>query len=146
MNEIEFYAEAYRQIAFISAVLGGFSVAFLGVILVADDARRRAGWTIGLSIAASVMFVVATFLDSFLVFTLPGVSASSAEQLPQEIRMVASVAVFAFYGGVFALLSSLALGGWLRSRAVGVTATLLVACAILAILLTAFVLGRALSG
>jgi len=74
LETLEFYAEAYRQLAFVSAVLGGFSVAFLGVILVARDERRIAGWTIGLSIAASSAFIVATFLDSFLVFTLQGIA------------------------------------------------------------------------
>jgi hypothetical protein len=146
MNIIEFYAEAYRQIAFVSAVLGGFSVAFLGVLLVAGDERKLAGWTIGISIASSVMFIIATFLDSFLVFTLPGFAAQSLEDLPESVLGIAGWAVFAFYGGVFALLSSLSLGGWLRSKQVGIAATSISAFAALIILRGAYVLGIALNG
>ena len=146
MKQIEFYAEAYRQLAFVSAVLGGFSVAFLGVILVARDERRIAGWTIGLSIAASSAFIVATFLDSFLVFTLQGIAARAPGELPGRIVTVAGWSVVAFYVGVFSLLGSLGLAGWLRSWALGIISTILASTAGLVVLLAAYQLGRALNG
>ena len=146
IENIQFYSEAYRQIAFVSAVLGGFSVAFLGVILVAKDQRRLTGWTIALSIAASVMFILVTFLNSFLAFTLPGFNAKLLTDLPPQVLSVAEFGVLAFYGGVFALLASLALGGWMRSKAVGWFATVLTSVAAIAILQTAYVLGKNLNG
>ena len=146
MEDVELYIEAYRQVAFVSAVLGGFAATFLGVLLTHRDERRLSEWTVGAALTASILLIVATFLDSFLVFSLPGLGARSVSELPAEVHSVASMAVFAFYGGIFALLASLALAGWMRSRTLGLVGTFLALGAAFAILRSAFLLGRAFGG
>src|SRR5205823_15007400 len=55
---IEVMAELFRQLAFISALIGGFSLAFLVQLLAAHFGRRIADWTIGFSLAATAALIV----------------------------------------------------------------------------------------
>jgi uncharacterized YccA/Bax inhibitor family protein len=55
---IEVMAELFRQLAFISALIGGFSLAFLVQLLAAHFGRRIADWTIGFSMAATAGLIV----------------------------------------------------------------------------------------
>ncbi len=48
--------EGFAQLASISAVLGGFTVTFLAVVLTLADARRLVGVTIAFATAAAVCF------------------------------------------------------------------------------------------
>ena len=55
---IEVMAELFRQLAFISALIGGFSLAFLVQLLAAHFGHRIADWTIGFSMAATAGLIV----------------------------------------------------------------------------------------
>lgn len=50
--------EMFRQLAFISALIGGFSLALPVQLLAAQPGRRVVGWTIGFSMAATAALTV----------------------------------------------------------------------------------------
>ncbi len=123
---VELFIESYRQLALVSAVLGGFAFSFLSVHLAAGDRRRIAGWTVALSSAAVLFLVVAAFLDVGLgaaLIRLPG--GASFADLPGVVLRVAGWSAASFTGGVASLVLAVMAGGWLRSTLVGWIATLL---------------------
>lgn len=111
--------ELARQIAFLGAFLGGFAATFLATLLVVDSPKRIAGWVIGLAAAAACCFVVAVTASVTLTTVLhpdapPNVRDGSSVE---TARIVSSLG---FGAGVFALLTSVGLSGWVRSRQTGI--------------------------
>lgn len=115
----EFLIGTYRLLAFVGAVLGGFSCAFLGVMLAAGDNRRLAGVTVTLAIVASVALVVTAVMGSFLVVALSAVQPSTFADVPRGVLQSASWLTVAFDLGVVSLLLAVGVSGWLRSPLVG---------------------------
>jgi len=114
----EYLVEIARQIAFLSAFLGGFSAAFLGSLLVGGPERRAATWATVSAAAAAVSFIVAVIGATTLMMALhPRAPASVA----QGTSLVAgrTATVLAFEVGLYALLSAVGASGFLRSRRVG---------------------------
>ncbi len=117
--------EFYRQFAFVSSVLAGFAFAFYGTLLLAPSPHRTASWAALLSVSASVSFLLATLATTFSAAAAanlkPGASlpASITNQLPLISMLLLS--------GVLLLLASFGLGGWVRSRKLGIATTTLAA-------------------
>ena len=101
-----------EQLASISAVLGGFVVAFLSVVLTHQDARRRVGILLAVATAAAAGYFVAALGWSLMAATEP----QMALQGPLSLLFIAAT------GLLFVVLG---LGGWLRSRVLGYTTTLI---------------------
>src|ERR1041385_9120721 len=76
---IEAMVELFRQLAFISALIGGFSLAFLVQLLTAHVERRVAGWTIGFSMAeaAGLIGCAVGWTLSAAVVVNPGAQAEA---------------------------------------------------------------------
>ena len=55
----EFLAETGRQIASLSAFLGGFAATFFGILLQLPNSRRHVGWAAGAAAVASASFILA---------------------------------------------------------------------------------------
>jgi hypothetical protein len=49
--------DGFAQLASVSAVLGGFTVTFLAVVLTLADARRRVGVAVAVATAAAACFL-----------------------------------------------------------------------------------------
>ena len=105
-----------EQLASISAVLGGFVVTFLSVVLTHRDERRRVGLLLAVSTAAAAAYFVAALGFSLIAAT----GREAALQRPLSLLFIAAT------GLLFVVLG---LGGWLRSRALGYTTTLLAVAA-----------------
>jgi hypothetical protein len=137
----EYLVGTYRQLAFVSAVLGGFSCAFLGVMLAAGDNRRLAGFTVALATLGSIALVVTSVLGSFLVVALAAVGPATFADVPGGVLRAASWLMVAFDLGVACLLLAVGVSGWLRSRLVGWVSTLAMAGGLVLLAWAASLLG-----
>ena len=115
----EFLAETGRQIASLSAFLGGFSATFLGILLQSPNSRRHVGWAAGAAAVASASFLLAVISGTTLALVMhPGAPPDIAKAtfLPQVRILI----IIAFTGGIYSILLSLGLSGWIRSRQLGI--------------------------
>ncbi|MEZ4702509.1 MAG: hypothetical protein R2834_19405 [Rhodothermales bacterium] len=131
-------ADYYGFLASISAVLGGFALAFLGSVLSRPEGRVSA-WTLGLSAGATAVFTVkalgwALAASDLAVATMPSGLMESLRPLHRTLSML-------FIGGIYLFLAVLGVAGWMRSRAVGIatTAIAVTAGALVVYVLTFFV-------
>lgn len=128
----EYLSEIARQLAFLSAFLGGFAATFLGVLLSTQETRRHVGWAAGSAAVSAASFVVCVIAATMLAVVLtPG--APSGVALPNVLARARLVAGAGFVIGVYAMLLSLGLSGWIRSRQLGfVTSAAAILSAVLA--------------
>jgi hypothetical protein len=129
-------AELFRQLAFVSALIAGFSLTFLVQLLTAQSTRRVVNWTIGFSLAAT-----ATMILCALGWTL---SAAVAIDPRAQADLARWLGVFnllhgrlslTFIAGILLFLVGLGLCGWIRSRAMGIVSTTIALAAAAAALL-----------
>ena len=114
-----YLAEISRQLAFLSAFLGGFSATFLATLLVVASSKRVADWVVGSAATAACSFVVAVVASVMLTIVLhPDVPSNVASG--SSIGTARIVSTLGFGIGVIALLVSVGLSGWVRSRQSGI--------------------------
>lgn len=125
MADADRLAEVFRQLAFISAVLGGFSVAFWVALLGAE--ARIATWAAGFAVGASVsLLVVALFMTiSTVQVALDG--RDTYDALPPAIAATYEPMTLLFLFGALLFFVSLGISGFVRSRAMGVVSSVLAA-------------------
>jgi hypothetical protein len=114
--------EYYRQFAFVTSVLGGFAFALFGTLLLAPSSHRAASWAAIMSVTASIAFLLVT-----LGMTFGGIYSASlpaGASMPPRIASQLGPLSFLFCFGVLLLLASFGLGGWVRSRRLGVATTI----------------------
>ncbi len=116
-----YLVELARQLAFLSAVLGGFAATFLAT-LVAVDARRPAAWVVGLAAAAACGFIV-TVVASVAITVVLHPNAPAAVVRSTSVGTARVVSGASFSVGLLALLGAIGLSGWIRSRRVGLATT-----------------------
>ena len=132
----EFLAETGRQIASLSAFLGGFAATFLGILLQSPSSRRHVGWAAGAAAVASASFILAVISGTALALVLnPGAPSNMAT--PTFLPQVRTLILITFATGIYSILLSLGLSGWIRSRALGVVTS--VAALIAALIVSLFV-------
>ena len=117
-------AELYRQLAFISALIAGFSLTFLVQLLTADSRRRVVNWTIGFSLAATGSMIVCAlgWTLSAAVVIDPRAQADFA-RWSSSIGMLHHRLSLTFISGILLFLVGLGLCGWVRSRVMGVVSS-----------------------
>ena len=131
----EFLAETGRQIASLSAFLGGFAATFFGILLQSPNSRRRVGWAAGAAAVASASFILAVISGTTLALVMhPGAPPGIAK--PTFLPQVRSLILIAFSCGIYSILLSLGLSGWIRSRQLGIVTSVaaLVSAAIVTLL------------
>jgi hypothetical protein len=115
----EFLGETGRQIAFLSAFLGGFAATFLGILLQSPNSRRHVGWAAGAAAVASASFIVAVVSGSLLGLVVhPGAPPALAN--PTLLPPLRILIFITFIVGIYSSLLSLGLSGWIRSRQLGI--------------------------
>ena len=115
----EFLGEMGRQIAFLSAFLGGFAATFLGILLQSPNSRRHVGWAAGAAAVASASFILAVMSGTLLALVVhPGAPPALAE--PTLLPQLRILTFITFIVGIYSSLLSLGLSGWIRSRQLGI--------------------------
>ncbi|MGI4735464.1 MAG: hypothetical protein ACRYG7_09815 [Janthinobacterium lividum] len=112
----QYLAEIARQISSLSAFLGGFAVAFFGMLLSHNSPRRTTSWAIASAAVAAMAFIIAVVACTKLVVVLHPQAPTSIALNGGAARVLA---VLGFVLGAYTLLLSIGLSGWLRSRRMG---------------------------
>jgi hypothetical protein len=116
---------SFGQLAAVSAVLGGFVMTFLGVLLGSNDPRRRVAVSLALSATAAGCLLLAAVGWSLLAAQVELVAAASGEwQGVARRQLEAGLGLQRLLGGLFLLGITLLIAligstGWLRSRSLG---------------------------
>jgi hypothetical protein len=124
-------AEYYRQFAFVSSVLAGFAFTFYATLLSIDRQKRAVSWTALFSIAASICFLAVTLGTTFSAARVARLA--DGDELPAVLQAQQAPLSVLFLAGIVLLLTSFALGGWIRSRRLGLATTALAVFGALAV-------------
>ncbi len=130
----EYLQYLYEQIASIAAVLGGFSITTLAVLLTAAPNRSIASWAAAASGVAAGLLTGTTFLASILASDALKTNATTFSDLNASVQPLVSIVSLSFLIGFYMLLLSLGMAGWIRSQRTGIATT--VAAAVGALLVT----------
>jgi len=126
----EILAETFRQCAFISALIAGFSFAFLAVILTSSTRKRVDDWTAGFAIAATAGLIVCALgwtlsVPRMLAMATTSSSVTAPFQLPEPFHTIHRSLSITFIICFFLFLTSLGLSGWIRSIKLGIISTII---------------------
>ena len=114
--------EIEKTIFFVSAVLGGFSIA-LAIGLLQIPGRTRMMQTItGLAILASLLLIFATITGTFGAIWIaerPALEGMELSETPEAVLISYRWCGSSFLFGLGCLLLTMGLSGFLRSRALG---------------------------
>lgn len=115
----EFIGEIARQIAAVSAFLGGFAATFLGIVLQSQSSRRHVGWVAGAAAVASASFMIAAIAGTLVALAV-NPAAPTGFSTPEFVPWARRVFMISFVVGIYSNLLSLGLSGWIRSRWLGI--------------------------
>ncbi|NQZ89528.1 MAG: hypothetical protein HRT54_18285 [Colwellia sp.] len=124
-----YLVEIAQQIAFVSAFLGGFSATFLATLIVYSSSKKSTDWSIGCSAFAASCFIVAVVGSVMLTIVLHP-EAPSNVSAGASINTARVVIFIGFALGLYALLCSIGISGWIRSRRTGIMTS---TCAVLGV-------------
>lgn len=116
--------ELSRQMGFLAAFLGGFSGILLQLLLPAKRPPRVVATAIGFTITAAVAFIVTLTASTMIGAVLHPEAPAYVADSP-GLGRARAVLTLSFMLGLYALLVSLGLSGWIRSRATGLTTGIL---------------------
>jgi hypothetical protein len=132
----EFTSEIVKQVAAMSAILGGFAASFFGILLQSSESRRHVTWAAAAAAVASAAFIVAVIAGTLLSLVL-NPDAPQGFALPEFTPWASRVLITTFAVGIYSNLFSLGLSGWIRSRTLGIVTS--VAALIAAGIISTFV-------
>jgi hypothetical protein len=129
-------AELFRQLAFVSALIAGFSLTFLVQLLTAQSTRRVVNWTIGFSLAATAAMIVCAlgWTLSAAVIIDPRTHADLA-RWSGTLSLLHARLSLTFISGILLFLVGLGLCGWVRSRVMGMVSSAIALLAAVAALM-----------
>lgn len=114
----DYLAQIGQQLATLSAFLAGFAIAFIGVVLTVPKPNPTAGWVAGSAAIAAASFALSVVASTMIALVLHPAAPATIKQTAhlQSARIVVGLG---FIIGVYSLVTSLGLSGWIRSRALG---------------------------
>jgi len=120
--------ELYSQLTSVSAVLAGFAITFLALLLGHRESNRYLSASVGVTVVAAASLLVAalgwSLIGSLLSQVVDANTGAPAEGY--DLSWLAGahrILSFAFLCGLVSLFVMLGLSGWLRSRALGIFST-----------------------
>lgn len=119
-----------NQLITAAAFLGGFAATYLGTLLFGCPRSRAGSVTICLSAASACCFIVSVLALAALTIQLRP-DAPTAYATAGRIAGARVLGLLGFVAGIYALLGAIGLGGWLRSRRLGLATTGMAGAAIL---------------
>jgi hypothetical protein len=116
----QIYAEICKQGAFISALVAGFSFAFLGALIVSAIKSKIIDWLIGLSIISISGLLVCSLAWTLTASRMAFLSSNNTSQVPEYFTGMHRSLSFVFIFSFFTFIATLGLSGWVRSRKMGI--------------------------
>jgi hypothetical protein len=129
-------AELYRQLAFISALIAGFSLTFLVQLLTSESKRRVVSWTIGFSLAATAGMIICAL--GWTLSAAVAVDPRAQDDLARWSIVIGSLhhrLSLTFISAILLFLVGVGLCGWVRSRVMGIVSTTIALAAAVAALM-----------
>ena len=127
---MELFAEAYQQLASISAVLGGLAFTAAASLLAGgvgtsalDALRRPAKITVGTALASAVSLVGAALMWSLMVADIRRALARGEYETAQHFAALNWIPSIALIVGTGLFFASIAASGWIASRRLGLVST-----------------------
>ncbi|REE83788.1 hypothetical protein BX611_1083 [Lutibacter oceani] len=119
----EYFRVLAEQLVFISVFLGGISATILGTLIVVNNNSKIMKFMIlGLSLAA-VSFIVAVFgMNKVLIILTPNSPYQNSNELLFYPRLVGGLS---FFIGIYSLIAVISLSGWLKTKKIGITTTVI---------------------
>jgi hypothetical protein len=114
------FAEICKQGAFISALVAGFSFAFLGTLLISSDRKKITDWIIGFSIITIAGLLICSLAWTFCASRMALYLANDRQVIPEVILGFHRTLSFIFILSFFFFLVTLGLSGWIRSKRLGI--------------------------
>ncbi len=130
----EFALEVFRQMAFISALIGGFSFSFIGVLLSIAERQRMINSTIIIAMLAASGMIVCTLGWTMSISFTHQLTDIENPEMPLFLRQLHRFLSLIFITSIFLFLVSLGLSGWIRSRTLGIISSIISTGAVLAVL------------
>jgi hypothetical protein len=121
----ENYSEICKQSAFISALVAGFSFAFLGALLISSVKNRITDWVISCSILSIAGLLVCALIWTLSASRMILYHGSNIELIPQIYLSLHRMLSFIFILSFLLFLVTLGLCGWIRSRTLGIISGLI---------------------
>jgi uncharacterized membrane protein YhdT len=121
----ESYAEICKQLAFISALLAGFSFTFIGVLLTHESDKKIINWVIGFSISSIAGFLVCALAWTLSASRMAIYGEMSIKELPVMFINMHRILSFTFILCFFLFVITLGLSGWIRSRILGIISSII---------------------
>ncbi len=116
----ESYAEICKQSAFISALVAGFSFAFLGVLLVSSIKNVLIDWILTFSTLSIAGLLICSLAWTLTASRMTLYSEGHIVQVPQSFLDLHKTLSLIFVFSFLFFLVSLGLCGWVRSKALGI--------------------------
>ncbi len=116
----ESYAEICKQTAFISALVAGFSFAFLGALLVSSIKNKLIDWIMILSTLSIAGLLICSLAWTLTASRMTLYSGADIAQVPQTFLSLHKTLSLIFVSSFFFFLVTLGLGGWIRSKTLGI--------------------------
>lgn len=116
---VETFQAQTASLAGLASILGGFAFATFATLVTSSDTRRRV-------VVAALMFAFASglFLFLLLCFTLlSNLAPDLTDTTKMAVFRLAANLTWLEFLGVFLLLASIGITGWLRSRTMGLITT-----------------------
>lgn len=121
----ENYAEICKQSAFISALVAGFSFAFLGALLISSVKNRIINWVISFSILAIAGLLICSLVWTLSASRMALYNGNNITVVPQNFLELHRILSIIFILSFLSFLGTLGLSGWIRSRNLGIISSLI---------------------
>jgi hypothetical protein len=121
----ETYAEICKQGAFISALVAGFSFAFIGALLINPVKRKIIDWVMIFSIMSIAGLLICALTWTLIASQLMAYNADTIAQVPQTLLSLHKIISFLFILSFLCFLITLGLCGWIRSKILGIFSSLI---------------------
>ena len=145
---MELYAEAFQQLASISAVLGGLAFTAAAALLAAGAGTsnpnalgRPAKVTVVTAVASAVCLVIAALMWSLMAADISRAVANSDVSSANGIARLNWIPSLAMIAGVLLFFTSVGASGWIASRKLGYVTSLAALVGGIALLLMLLVFG-----
>jgi hypothetical protein len=119
------FAEICKQSAFISALVSGFSFAFLGVMLVSSGKKTIINLVIIFSVIAIAGLLICSLAWTLSASRMALMMDNQVSQVPGSILGIHKFLSVIFILCFFFFLLTLGLSGWIRSRWMGIVTSLI---------------------
>jgi hypothetical protein len=121
----ESYAEICKQSAFISALVAGFSFAFLGALLVSSIKNRIIDWVMTFSILSIAGLLICSLAWTLTASRMTLFTENELNLVPQTFLSLHKTLSLIFISSFFFFLVTLGLSGWIRSRTLGIISSVI---------------------